>query len=153
MYKKEAASKIKQQFWKTFGQYIGHTPSADGIKINWVNYKTGIRHLYFKMEAGNKAAWIFIEIVHPDAGIRRLMYDQFLRLRRALESETGELWEWQPETYNGSGQPTATIGAAISGVSVFKEEDWLAIISFLRPRMIALDAFWSNAQYSFDIFR
>jgi hypothetical protein len=70
MYSKDQASQLKQQFWTTFGQYITPHPSAEGIKINWVNYKTGIKHLYFRMQAENRSASIAIEIAHPDAGIQ-----------------------------------------------------------------------------------
>jgi hypothetical protein len=31
-----------------------------------------------------------------------------------------------------------------------KRDDWPAIISFLKPRIIALDAFWSQAKYGFE---
>ncbi len=72
MYSKDEASQLKQAFWTTFGQYISPILSTDGLKINWVNYKTGIKHLYFRMEADKQIATIAIEISHPDAGIQEL---------------------------------------------------------------------------------
>jgi len=38
-------------------------------------------------------------------------------------------------------------------VNIFKQEDWPKLISFFKPRIIALDEFWSDAQDSFDLFR
>ncbi|WP_442587339.1 DUF4268 domain-containing protein [Pedobacter sp. AW31-3R] len=54
MYSKDQASQLRQAFWTAFGQYITPHPSAEGIKINWVNYKTGIKYLHFKMHADTK---------------------------------------------------------------------------------------------------
>jgi hypothetical protein len=34
--------------------------------------------------------------------------------------------------------------------SIFKKEDWPLLISFFKPRIIALDEFWSNAKYGFE---
>lgn len=65
MYSKQEASKLKQQFWTSFGLYMQPVPSANGEKVNWINYKTGIRHVSFRMNAGDHAD-ISIELSHPD---------------------------------------------------------------------------------------
>ena len=92
MYSKEEAKKLKQEFWTAYGQYMALTPSADGERVNWVNYKTGIKHLYFRMDATNKVVTIAVEMTHPDAGIRQLMYDQFLELKNVLHDTLEEEW-------------------------------------------------------------
>ncbi len=89
LYSKEQASSIKQSFWKAFGQYMALQPSAEGLKVNWINYKTGIRHLSFKMQAGNQTACIMIELSPPDGGIRELMFDQLLSLKPILDGYPG----------------------------------------------------------------
>jgi hypothetical protein len=33
-------------------------PSASGQPVNWINYKTGIRNIHFKMDADNTSAVI-----------------------------------------------------------------------------------------------
>ena len=65
MYSKEQISKLKTQFWTNFGQYMKPVPGASGMPVNWINYKTGIRHIHFKMDADNTKAVIAIEISHP----------------------------------------------------------------------------------------
>ena len=65
MYSKELSSKLKTQFWTNFGQYMKPVPGASGLPVNWINYKTGIRNIHFKMDAGNTIAFIAIEISHP----------------------------------------------------------------------------------------
>jgi len=38
----------------------------------------------------------------------------------------------------------------LPAVNILKENDWPAIISFLKPRIIALDKFWILVKDSFD---
>ena len=128
-----------------------HT-SADGDKINWINYKTGIRHLAFKMDAGARDVSIAIEMSDPDEGIRELMYLQFEALKHLLEASVGETWLWEPDT-ESQGRRISRIGLTRTGLNIFRQEDWPELISFLKPRIIALDQFWADAQYGFDLFR
>jgi len=153
MYSKEEASRLKQSFWTAFGQYISPQLSAEGLKINWINYKTGIKHLHFKMHADNNSAFIAIEISHPDPGIQELVFEQFSAYRKILQGILGEQWEWQLHINDENYKTVSRISKTLPGVSLFRGEDWPALISFFKPRMIALDEFWSDAQYSFDLFK
>ena len=153
MYSRDQASQIKQAFWTAFGQYIAPHPSADGLKINWINYKTGIKHLGFKMQADNRSAFIAIEIAHPDTGIQELVFEQFKELKAVLNSSIEEEWEWQLLTTDENNKIVSRIIKTLPNVSVFNQKDWPALISFFKPRIIALDDFWSTANYSFDIFK
>lgn len=153
MYSKDEASQLKQAFWTAFGQYIAPHLSAEGLKINWVNYKTGIKHLYFRMQADKHKASIAIEITHPDTGIQELFFEQFLELKNILHSYLNETWEWQPHTTDEYGKPISRIFKETNPVNIFNQADWPAIISFLKPRIIALDEFWSDARYSFDALK
>ncbi|SEA46196.1 DUF4268 domain-containing protein [Pedobacter hartonius] len=153
MYSKEQASKLKEAFWTTFGQYIAPHPSAEGQKINWINYKTGIRHLHFKMQADSRSASIVIEISHPDSGIQELIFEQFRSFRNILKEKLNEDWEWQLHIADENHRTVSRISKTLSAVSIFREEDWPALISFFKLRIIALDEFWSDANYSFGLFR
>ncbi|PST83212.1 DUF4268 domain-containing protein [Pedobacter yulinensis] len=153
MYTRDETRQIRQAFWTAFGQYMALHPSAEGEKVGWINYKTGIKHLYFKMDAGSHHASIAIEMAHPDAGIRALMYEQFLPFRTLLHGMLGEEWDWSSEHQDAFGKTSARIGTELGGVSVFNRSDWPALISFFKPRMLVLDAFWTDAQYSFELFR
>lgn len=153
MYSKEQASKLKEAFWTTFGQYIAPHPSAEGLKVNWINYKTGIRHLHFKMQADHRSASIAIELSHPDPGMQELIFEQFSSFRKLLSSYLNEDWDWQLHVTDENYKTVSRISKTLEGVSIFKEEDWAAMISFFKPRIIALDEFWSDASHSFDLFR
>ena len=153
MYSKDEASQIRQGFWTAFGQYIAPQLSADGLRINWINYKTGIKHLNFKMQTDNRQAYIAIEISHPDAGMQELMFEQFKELKTVLDSNLNEEWEWELHTRDESNKLVSRIIKILPSASIFNRNDWPALISFFKPRIIALDEFWSVAQYSFEVFK
>lgn len=153
MYSKEQATSIRQEFWTTFGQFMSLTPGAEGNRINWINYKTGIKHLYFKMEIDKKSATIAIEMAHPDPGVQALMFEQFEVYRKVLESELEEEWTWLLHTKNDYQKTVSRIYISIPDVSVFRKEDWPLMGNFFKTRLVRLDEFWSSAKYGFDLFK
>jgi len=152
LYSKTESSEIKQAFWTAFGQFMSLQPTLNASKVNWINYKTGVKYLYFKMDADQKSTSISIELSHPDLGVQELMYEQFGELRRLLENTVGEKWEWSLHEANAQQRTISTIKAQLPGVSIYNKEDWPTMISFLKQRMMALHEFWENAQYAFEIF-
>lgn len=153
MYTREQASQLRQAFWTTFGQYISPHLSADGLKTNWINYSTGFKDVYFKMEADQKLASIAIVLTHHDIEIQQLFFEQFLELKQVLHERVGELWEWELHSYNEHGKIMSRIYKTIAPVNVFNQDDWPKLISFFKPRIIALDDFWSDARYTFEALR
>ncbi|MGN6393916.1 MAG: DUF4268 domain-containing protein [Mucilaginibacter sp.] len=153
MYSKDEASQLKQEFWTAFGQYMSPVLSAEGLRVNWVNYKTGLKHVYFRMQADKHRATIAIELAHPDADIQELFFEQFKELKNILNAAVGEAWEWQLHMTDDYGKTTSRIYTKMDGVSIFNNADWPALISFFKPRIIALDDFWSDAKYAFDALK
>ena len=153
MYSKQEAARLKQEFWTAFGQYMAPVLSAEGLKTNWVNYKTGEKDIYFRMEADNKMASIAIELTHRDEGIRLLYFEQFLQLKNVLNDALQEEWTWAGQISDANARTISRIYKELNGVSVFKKENWPEIISFLKPRIVALDEFWSAVKYGFEALR
>lgn len=150
MYTREQASQIRQAFWTTFGQYMAPILSAEGLRVNWPNYKTGLKNVYFRMQADKKNATIGIEITHPDPGIQELFFEQFTALKTLLHETLGEEWKWELHATDEYGKTISRIYQELAPVNVFNKEDWPQLISFFKPRIIALDEFWTDAQYSFE---
>lgn len=144
MYTREQASLVRQQFWTTFGKYMSPILSAEGEKVNWINYKTGIPQLFFRMDADKNSATIGIQVMQKDLELANKIYAQLALLQPFLHEALGEPWNWEPAVINDFGQPLSTISTSLSPVNIFKESDWPLIISFLKPRLIALDNFWVN---------
>lgn len=154
MYSRQESAALKQEFWTRFGQYMQPVLSAEGMPVNWINYKTGERNIFFKMFADNKHAYIGIEITHKEAGLRELYFQQFQELANFLNDCLKEAWIWQPEyTDFETGKTISRIYTKLEQVSIFKQEDWPAMIAFLKPRIIALDEFWNNVKPVFEALR
>ena len=141
MYSKQETAQIKQKFWTNFGQYMKPVPFAGGEKNSWINYKTGIQHIYFRMAAEKTHVSIAIELTNPSSATRAAQYEQFGQLKTLLYNIPGGEWIWEENR----------IYQNLEGVNVLKESDWPAIISFLKPRIIGLDAFWEEVRYGFEL--
>ena len=153
MYSKEEASRIKHEFWTVFGKYMSPILSAEGLKINWVNYHTRLKDVYFRMDASKKSAMISISLEHSDHDLQQLFFEQLLEMKDMLHATLGEEWVWQLHVPVDDGKVISRIYKEITDVSVFSKDDWPDLISFFKPRIIALDGFWENAKYGFEGLR
>src|SRR5688500_4628212 len=104
MFSREEASRIKHEFWTTFGKYMSPIPSAEGMKISWVNYHTGLKDIYFRMDANKKSAAIFISMEHTDSDLQELYFEQFLEMKDVLHATLQEKWDWQLHTRVADGK-------------------------------------------------
>lgn len=153
MYTREEISKQKQAFWTAFGKYMQPVLSAEGQPVSWLNYKTGVGGIHFKMDADRDRAVIKIQLSSSNPVTRQLQYGQFSQLKTILDETLGEDdWVWQQAEQDEHGKTISTISKTIVGVNIHQHSDWPTIISFLKPRIIALDVFWSMAKHSFEDF-
>jgi Domain of unknown function (DUF4268) len=150
MYSKQEASAIKRKFWTTLGQYMKPVPSAWHEKVNWLNYKTGIKDVFFRLHADNKTARISIELNHGDALIRQIFFDHFIAMKGLLHAALQEEWQWIPEAIDEWGKPVSLIQKEMPGINLMDEKSWPALIGFFKPRLIALDSFWGDVKDSME---
>ena len=153
MFSKEDAYRIKKDFWISYGTYMKLQMNAEGTRINWINYKTDVKGVYFRTDVERKFAEVSIEISHPDPSVQLMIYEQFEEYENVLEGYLGEKWIWTKEDYDDDGKQIATIKTRLENVSIFRDTDWLQIIPFLKDRMINLDEFWCDHKESFEIFK
>jgi hypothetical protein len=71
-------------------------------------------------------------------------------LKTVLHTELQEEWIWQLHASDGDGRVISRIYKELSGVSVFNKDHWPELISFFKPRIIALDSFWENSRWGFE---
>ena len=150
MYSKHEAALLKEEFWTAFGRYMSPVLSADETKVNWINYKTGEKHVQFKMHADGNKAVIGIEISNPDIEFQRLYFDQFKLMENILNASLKEEWTWILHYIDENGKVISRISKDLQPISVFNKNDWPQLISFFKPRIIALDKFWSSTRYGFQ---
>jgi hypothetical protein len=150
MYSRKESSQIKQEFWTTYGRYMRPIMSSSGMKVNWVSYKTGVKHLRFVTDVDGHVAKIGIELSHADKEMQLLFMEQFVQMKIFLNSTIGEEWTWDTEASDSLGRPVCLIYISLDNVNVFDKECWPELIQFFKPRMIALDEFWSMAFETFN---
>lgn len=149
MYSRQESSHIKKEFWTKFGLYMRPLPNADGETVNWLNYKTGAKHIYFRMDSDVRKARIAIELRHPDPVMQKFYFDKLRSLEKLLVEATGEPWNWELHATDEDGKTVSRVGLELKDINVFEKEDWPRIISFLKPRILALDNFWSMVKEEF----
>ena len=150
MYTNQQVSKQRQKFWTIIGQYMKPVPGANGDAVNWLNYKTGIRNIFFRMDADQQKASVAIEIRHTAEADRVRYYHQFASMKNLLETTTGFAWSWQEAATDENNQPVSRIIQVLDNVNVLNEADWPAIIAFIKPRIMALDNFWEMVKDGFE---
>ena len=105
------------------------------------------------MNAGNKMASISIELSHKDPDIQQLYFEQFQQFRVLLHNILQEEWSWQLHMADEHGKIVSRIFREHHGASIMKKEDWPELISFFKPRIIALDEFWNSVKFGFEALR
>ena len=151
MFTKQQASQVREKFWISFGKYMSPIPSSTGDKVNWINYRTGIKSIQFKMDAGEMGAGISIEITGKDITSQELYFNHFKTFRKPLEALLEEKWDWVFSGSTAADEGTARICKKLENVNIHDENDWPAIITFLKIRIIALDKFWNEYKDIFDM--
>ncbi len=150
MYSKHEVSLKTKLFWTTLGKYMSPIGSAEGEKISWINYKTEIKNISFKMMVENKIATVSITLHHQNINERQLFFKNFEMVKTLLHDAAGDDWIWQLNYVNNSGETCGRIYKQLQNVSILNKDDWPALISFFKHNMIALDRFWSDAKYLFQ---
>ncbi len=153
MYSRSETARLKQEFWIAFGKYLSLHLSSDGLRTNWVNYHTGYKHVYFRMFADHKKARISIQLTHPDDLWRELYFDRFSSFKSIIEGVLSEEWIWEKDHTDEHGKIASMIYAETDGVNLYDKNTWPKIISFLKPRIIALDEVWNDIRDAFEDLR
>jgi hypothetical protein len=149
VFSKEAARQQKIAFWTAYGVYMRQHVPVFGDKQKWVNYKTGVKGIFFRMEVDARSAMVAITMEQPDPGIRDLFYAQWEELKGYLETETQAAWQWQPLFHLDDGRAISRIYRELRGVNIYAPQDWPQIFAFLADCMVPLDAVWADCNEVF----
>ena len=151
MYTNAEASAIRQQFWTSFGMYMSPVPSATLEKVNWVNYKTGIKGISFKMEADKESAFVAIEIFLKDTMLQHQYFEIFDNFVKQFEQTAGKGWLFERDHFIEHKGNVSTITVKLKNVNIFRQDNWPTIIAFLKQHIIGLDAFWAEYKAAFEL--
>ncbi|NOU39485.1 MAG: DUF4268 domain-containing protein [Ferruginibacter sp.] len=150
MYTKQEASAVRQKFWTAFGKYMQPVPSITGQKINWINYKTGVKGISFKMNADKNVAFVAIEIALQNEKSQQIFYEVFNNFKKYFNVIVGGNWIWEAKSLLENGTICSRIYLELKPINIFKESDWPLLITFFKTNIIAIDIFWSEYKSAFD---
>ena len=123
--------------------------SADGQKINWINYKTGQKDIRFVMQV-DTVAYIAIEFSQKDGELQDLQFEKLIQFKKIFENTMQEEWKWERKVILEDGRMISRVFCELENVSIMNKNDWPQLISFFKQRIIALDLFWSEYKFAFD---
>lgn len=152
VYSQHEKSRLREAFWTAFGKYMNPLTGAGGTEVNWINYKTGVRYISFRMEVVDSIATVAIVLSHPNLETRSSQWDTLLAMESILKKIAGlEKWEKDHKDHSyGAIQEDYRLYQVLEGVNIYKQEDWPKLITFYKALMIALDAFWEEVKYGFE---
>ncbi|MHA4847605.1 DUF4268 domain-containing protein [Flavitalea antarctica] len=137
--------RIKDEFWVTFGKYMALHHSVTGEKVNWINYKTGVKQVRFRLEADEKSAGIYIEFSNADLDLQIKLFNQLVNVDMPLLTQyTDAGWQSELHRQMADGRIVSRVLQEHYGVNVYFKSDWPAIISFLKSKLTGIDRFWAE---------
>ncbi len=120
-----------------------------GEKIRWVNYRTGVNSIRFKIEAQKNTSSVSIDIVNNDEWVREVFFEQFEEFKTLLTNSMDDL-EWVKSYRVDSGVYIGRIYTELNGPSINNESEWGEIYQFFEKNLVALHEFWEISQ---DVFK
>ena len=143
MLSKEEAKNMRVEFWSRLEDQMSKIRNPHGSKVNWMNYNTGIRHLYFRMEADQEGARLCIDLQFADEGIRELYFEQFQEFKNLLNDRFKDL-KWYADWDHWNGKKISRIAMEKEGCQLYNRDDWDKMHLFLKVNFKKLDEFWDE---------
>ncbi|PKR80474.1 hypothetical protein CW751_08845 [Brumimicrobium salinarum] len=144
MLSKEERKLMNQVFWTRFKEQAGIFKGENGNKINWVNYPTRLKPLYIRLTVDKTCARFSIEIQDKDEGIRDIIWEQMIELKKVLETEMGTYGEWEKIQFNLSNQPISRISWIKEDINIYHKEDHQKAYDFLIDTLRRFDRFYNT---------
>jgi hypothetical protein len=143
MLSKQEKNNLNSTFWTSFGDYMSKIRSSSGSRINWLNYPSGVKSIFIRLEVDPKGASLCFDIQGKDAAIRAILWEQMTELKAVMEEETGEA-EWLESYYQPGGQEVSRIRWKDSSVNLYRTADHPSIFDFLKDSLIRFDTFYQE---------
>lgn len=144
MFSKEEEKEIKIQFWGSLNEVLENEKGMHANKVNWMNFNTNIKPLYFRMEADDKGARLCIDIQFVDDGLRELFYEQFTEFSDILNERFANNLAWLPTFDHSNGKTISRIVSNKEGLNMYNKADWAEMHEFLRSQFVILERFWAE---------
>ncbi len=144
MYSKEDKKALNQLFWDGFKKEMRQYNSREKQNVKWLNYPTGIKHVYLRLHADENGAFLNYDIQLKDDSIRELFWDQCLELKTVLENAMDTPTLWSQNLVSPEGFSFNRIQWASGEFDFYNEADWKDLYAFLKKTVISFDAFYQE---------
>lgn len=145
MFSKEEIIERKKVFWEAFETRMKkHRSAFNGNKINWSHYRTNMPHIYFRLETNSNDVKLCIDLQHKNEGIRELIYEQFIEVRKVMNSYFENELEFVKHQKHNNGLYVSRIFTSLENVNYLSDNDQKKILDFFEKNLLALDDFWSE---------
>ena len=144
MLSKEALKEKNSHFWNEFRKKMNNETSVTGRQINWINYPTGVKDIYIRMEVDSKGAALCFDVQPKDDGIRQILWEQMSELKAIMGTEMGIEADWNEESHYWNDRLISRIKWEDKTLNYFNEEDIPKIIDFLKDKLTRFDKFYQE---------
>lgn len=144
MYSKEEKKELKVGFWTELNNTLTTAGKVKGRNLEWMNYPTQIKRLFFRMEADETSARMCIDLQFLSKGIREIYFLQFQELENKLKETFTTDVQFVSEYEHWNGKTISRIYCELKDVNINNTEDWKKIHNFLTENFLNLDTFWEE---------
>lgn len=149
MYSKEEAAKIRSEFWTSFGRYMQPVPSASGLPVNWMNYRTGAKSIRFLLDVDRKQAEVSV-VLNATGETKDKMLTVLKQLHEDLNAAGNVEW-MMDHNFPKWDKMHTRIFSFLPDVNIYRKELWPDIISFFKSSMIEIDLIWQQHKDIFEM--
>jgi hypothetical protein len=142
MLSKEEFKQYKITFWEEFKQHMSKHRSVSGRKMNWLQYKTDIKHIFLRLETNKSTVRVCFDIQFKDQAIREIVWEQMGELKKVLTDEMGEEGIWEEHYWNETISDFSRIYWEKTDLNYLNPEKRLAIFDFFEDKLIRFDKFY-----------
>lgn len=143
MLSKEAKKELNTNFWNGFRKEMRNKNSSGGKGINWINYPSGVKDVYIRLEVEPKITRVCFDIQPKDDDIRSILWEQMTELKVVMESNVGEA-TWNEEDRYLDDRTVSRISWEKTGSNFYNINDHPEIKEFLKTTLIKFDAFYQE---------
>jgi hypothetical protein len=144
MLSKEELKKTKIEFWQDFKKHISKFRSTSGKKVNWLNYPTEIKDLYFRLEVEKNSISVNFDFQFKDSSVRAVFWEQMHELKNVFEQELGNDAIWIENCSSEYVNHFSRIQWKKEGLNYLNKTHQDEIFTFFEQKLIAFDEFYQN---------
>ena len=144
MYSKEEKKELKIGFWTELNEKLTAAGKAKGRNLEWMNYPTQIKRLFFRMEADETSARMCIDLQFLSKSIREIYFLQFQEFENKLKDTFTTDVHFVEDYEHWNGKTISRIYCELTDVNIFNTNDWQKMHDFLMENFLNIDAFWEE---------